>query len=134
MFSSVVDVRVKREAELSTDHHLVFCIMRGLNHSRTRNRFRARKANRIKCELLADQKVRHTFASKVAFLFRELPDYTEDVETKRDLVKLTAITSTAASCGCKRVEGQMGSEKRTALWNQEVKEAIRAKKLHLELC
>ena len=50
-------------------------------------------------ELLADKKVRHTFASKVASLFRELPDYTEEVETKWDLFKSAVITSAAASCG-----------------------------------
>ena len=65
-------------------------------------------------KVISHQKVRHTFSSKVAFLFRELPDYTEDVETECDLFKSAVITSAAASCGCKRVGGQMGSEKRTA--------------------
>ena len=82
LFSSVVDVHVKRGAELSTDHHLVVCILRGLNHSRTRKRFREQRAYRLKWELLADKKVRHTYASKVASLFRKLPDYIEDVETR----------------------------------------------------
>ena len=72
--------------------------------------------------------MKHTFASKVPFLFREFPDYTEDVETEWDLFKSAMITSAAASCGCKRVGGQMCSEKRTAWLNQEVKEAIYAKK------
>ena len=54
--------------------------------------------------------VRHTFASKVAFFFR-------DVETEWDLFKSAIITSAAASYGCKRVGGQTGSEKRTAWWN-----------------
>ena len=39
-----------------------------------------------------DKKVRHTFASKVASLFRELSDFTEDIETKWDLFKSTVIT------------------------------------------
>ena len=67
-----------------------------------------------KWELLADEKVRHTFASKVAFLFRELPEYNKDVETKWDLFKSEVITSAAVSCGCKRVGSPMGNEKRTA--------------------
>ena len=128
MFSSAVEVRVKRRAELSTDNHLLVCILRGLNHPSTKKRFRVRRAYRIKWELLADKKVRHTFASKVASLFRELPDYTEDVETRWDLFKSAVITSAAASCVCKHLGGQMGSEKRTAWWNQEVKEVIREKK------
>ena len=55
--------------------------------------------------LLADKKVRHTFASKVASPFQKLPDFTEDVETEWDLFKLAVIISAAASCGCKRVRG-----------------------------
>ena len=77
--------------------------------------------------------MRHTFASKVASLFRELPDYNEDVETEWVLLKSTVITPAAASCGCKCVEGQMDSEKRTAWWNQEVKEANMLRKLCLQL-
>ena len=77
--------------------------------------------------------MRHTFASKVASLFRELLDYNEDVETEWDLLKSTVITPATASCGCKCVEGQMGSEKKTAWWNQEVKEANMQRKLCLQL-
>ena len=62
----------KKGAKFSTDHHLVVCFLRGLNHLKTRKRLGARRAYRIKWELLADKKVKHTFASKVAFLFREL--------------------------------------------------------------
>ena len=124
----MVDVCVERGAELSTDHHLVVCFLKDLNHPRIRKRFRARRAYRVKWELLNDKKMKHTFASKVASLFRELPDYTEDVETEWNLFNSAVITSAAASCGCKYVGGQTGSEKRTAWWNQEVKEAIRAKK------
>ena len=64
--------------------------------------------------------MRHNFTSRVAFLFRELVDFTKDVETDWDLLKSAAITSAAASCGCKRVGGQTGNEKRTAWWNHEI--------------
>ena len=56
-FSSVVDVCVKRGVELSTDHHLVVCILRDLNHPRTRKRFRARRAYRIKWDTLLQAKL-----------------------------------------------------------------------------
>ena len=58
--------------------------------------------------------MRHSFSSKAAFLFRELLDYTEGVETEWDLFKSAVVTSATASCDCKRVRGQIGSEKRTA--------------------
>ena len=82
LFSSVVDVRVKRGAELSTYHHLVVCILRELNQQRKKKQFRAQRAYRIKWEFLVDKKVRHTFSGKVATLFRELSNYTKDVETE----------------------------------------------------
>ena len=55
-------------------------------------------------------------------------DYTESVQTEWDLFKSAVIISAAASCACKLVGGQMGSDKRTAWWKQQVKEAIRANK------
>ena len=48
LFSSVVDVCVKRGAERSTDHHLIVCIQKDLNHLRTKKQFRTRRAYRIK--------------------------------------------------------------------------------------
>ena len=33
-------------------------------------------------KILAEKKVRHPFASKIANLFKQLPDYTEDIETE----------------------------------------------------
>ena len=82
LFSSVIDFCIKRGAELSTNHHLVFWILRGLNHPKNRKQFRERIAYKVKCQLLENKKVRRTFASKVASLFGELPDYTKDVETE----------------------------------------------------
>ena len=128
LFSSVLDVRVKRGAELSTDHHLVVCTLSRLNPTKARKSFRARKAHRIKWELLADTDVRSVFSDNIASLFRELPDQTEDIETEWNLFRSAVITSAATSCGYKRVRSAKGSEKRTAWWNQEVKEAILAKK------
>ena len=99
----MVDICVKKGAELSTDHYLVVCNLGGLNQPRTRKQFKTRRAYRIKWELLPDKKLRHIFASKVASLFRELPDYTEDVETEWDIFKSAVITRAAASCCWKQV-------------------------------
>ena len=66
-----------------------------------------------------------------ASLFRELSDYTEDVEKKWDLFISAVITPAAASCGCKDVGGQMGSEKRTPWLN--LKKLFCKEKLGLEL-
>ena len=79
------------------------------------------------------QKSKNTFASKVASLFRELPDYTEDVETEWDLFKSAVITSADASCGFKRVGGQMGSEKKLLGGTKKLRKLSVQKKLCLEL-
>ena len=39
LFSTVSDVRVKRGAELSTDHHLVVCTLKVLKHLRKQKTF-----------------------------------------------------------------------------------------------
>ena len=56
LLSSVVEVYAKRENELSTDHHLVVCIVRGLNHLKTRKLFKkARRACGIELEFIFEE-------------------------------------------------------------------------------
>ena len=64
--------------------------------------------------------MRHTFARKVASVFRELSERTEHVETKPGLLKSVIITYIASSCACKYVGDHTGREKRTAWLKQEV--------------
>ena len=129
LFSTVSDVRVKRGAELSTDHHLVVCTLKALKPLKKRKTFRPRETYRIKWESLADKEVRTAFADNIASKFKELPTSTEDIETEWCLFRTAVITSATNCCGRKRVGGTKSSEKRTPWWNQEVKEAIRAKKV-----
>ena len=77
--------------------------------------------------------MRHTFASKVAFLFREVSDLIEDVEAKWDLFKSAVIASAVANCGCKCVGGQTVSQRETAWLNQKINKATVQRKLRLEL-
>ncbi|MCP3656858.1 MAG: endonuclease/exonuclease/phosphatase family protein, partial [Herbaspirillum sp.] len=58
LFDSVLDVRVKRGAELSTDHHLVVCNLRLSTARRTRKTGRSCATYRTKWEALADDGVR----------------------------------------------------------------------------
>ena len=120
---------MKRGAELSTDHHLVVCSLR-LSKPWPNKRFnRSSVTYRIKWEALKDKEVRKRFASSILSKFRQLPDVSEDIEKEWLLFRSTAIISSAAeSCGRKRLRVAGDGEKRTPWWNQEVKEAIRAKK------
>ena len=47
LLSTVSDVRVKKGADLSTDHHLVVCSLKALKSLRKRKTFRLRKTYRI---------------------------------------------------------------------------------------
>ena len=102
-------VCIKRKAKLSTDHQPSYLYSKRPEPSKNKETIQSTKSIQNKVGVTSRQKGRHTFASKVASLFKELPDYT-DVETEWDLFKSAVITSAAVSCGCKSVGGQMSSE------------------------
>ena len=128
LFSDVLDVRVKRGAELSTDHHLVVCSLRLSKPRPNKRSNRSSVIYRIKWEALEDKEVRKQFASSISSKFRQLPDVSEDIEKEWLLFRSAIISSIAKSCGRKRLRVAGNSEKRTPWWNQEVKEAIQTKK------
>ena len=77
---------------------------------------------------MKDKKVRKQFTSSMSSKFRQLPDVSEDIEMEWSLFKSAITASAVESCGRKRLRVAADSEKRTPWWNQDVKEAIRAKK------
>ena len=76
---------------------------------------------------MEDKEVRKQFASSISSKFRQLPLVSEDIDREWLLFRSAIISSAAESCGRKRLRVARDSEKRTPWWNQEVKEAIRAK-------
>ena len=78
---------------------------------------------------LADKEVRTAFADNIASKLKELPISIEDIEIEWRLFRRAVIRSASNCCGRKRVEGTKSIEKITSWWNQQVKEAIRAKKV-----
>ena len=128
LYSDLLDVRVKRGAELSTDHYLVVCFLRISKPWPNRKSNRSSVTHRIKWEALEDKEVRKQFASSISSKFRQLPDVYEDIEMEWLLFRSAIILSAAGSCGRKQLRVAGYSEKRTAWWKQEVKESIRAKK------
>ena len=113
LFSDVLDVRVKRGAELSTDHHLVVCSLRLSKPWPNKRSNRPSVTYWIKWEALEDKEVRKRFASSTSSNFRQLPDVSEDIEKKWLLFKSAIISSAAESCGRKRLRVVGNSEKRT---------------------
>ena len=82
LFCTVSDVRVKRGAELSTDHQLVVCTLKALKPLRKQKTFRPRKTHPLQWKSLAGKEVRTAFADNIASKFKELPASTEDIETE----------------------------------------------------
>ena len=128
LFSDVLGVRVNRGAELSIDHHLVVCSLRLSKPWPNKKSNRLSVTYRIKWEALEDKEIRKQFASSISSKFRQLPKVSENIEREWLLFRSAVISSAAESCGRKRLRVAGDSEKRTPWWNQEMKEAIRAKK------
>ncbi|KAL0271396.1 UNVERIFIED_CONTAM: hypothetical protein PYX00_008497 [Menopon gallinae] len=103
----VCDVRVKRGAELSTDHHLVVC---ELDLEGTGPKPRKRAARTL---------------TRVKERFEQLPPVCTDAEKEWRLFR-TAITDSAEkACGVKRLGVAADDVRRTPWWNVAEKEAFK---------
>ncbi|VDP03503.1 unnamed protein product [Soboliphyme baturini] len=112
---SVMDIRVKRGAELSTDHHLVVGTLRCKKWSTIR-RSGGRSNRRIKWETLSSVDTRAKFAINIARRFEQIPAMTIDVETEWRLFKRGLLQAAAECCGYKRVRLPPGDQKRSSWW------------------
>ena len=70
--------------------------------------------------------MRKPFASSMATKFRQLQEVSENIEMEWSLFRTAMISSAVESCGRKRLRVAQGNE--NTCWNQDIKEAIRAKK------
>ena len=113
LFSDVLDVRVKRGAESSTDYHQVVCSLQFWKLWLSRKSNRLSVAYRIKREALEDREVRKQLASNVSNSFRQLADAFEDIEKEWQLFKSEIISSAAKCCARKRLKVVGDSEKKT---------------------
>lgn len=121
-----MDVRVKRGAELATDHHLVVCTLRlaSLNLAR---KTKLKRMVRIRWEALADEDNRRSFTKKIDEKFSQIPSHEADVESEWLLFRTAIVGAAMESCGVKRV-GPPAGQKRTAWWTDEVRVVINEKK------
>ena len=103
LFSDVLDVRVKRGAELSTDHHLVVCSLRLSKPWPNKRSNWSSVIYLIKWEALEDKQVRKQFVSSISSKFRQLSNVSEGIEKEWLLFRSAIISSAAESCGRKRL-------------------------------
>ncbi len=94
----VLDTRVKRGAELSTDHHLV------VSWSRWRGRKldrlgRPKRTVRVCWERLAESPVREIFNSHLRRSFDRIPREVGDIESEWTMFSASIVDAASRSCG-----------------------------------
>ncbi|CAF3356026.1 unnamed protein product [Rotaria sp. Silwood2] len=124
---AVMDVRVKRGAELSMDHHLVVSILE-LSANDSARRIKPKKTFRIRWEALANEETSQKFASIVDQRYAQLSPTETDIESEWKLFKTALVDAAATTCGMKQVGIQPG-QKKTAWWTEEIRNVIREKKI-----
>jgi len=124
---SVMDVRVKRGAELSTDHYLVICKLRLARWCLPQRKVQRQSATRICWEALAEDETRRKFADDIAARYSQTRPGLGDVEAEWLVFKLAILEAAEKSCGVKRV-GSTSTRPRTAWWTDQVRTAVWEKK------
>uniref|UniRef100_A0A8C2ZPF1 Reverse transcriptase domain-containing protein n=1 Tax=Cyclopterus lumpus TaxID=8103 RepID=A0A8C2ZPF1_CYCLU len=122
----VLDTRVKRGAELSTDHHLVVSWIRWWG-SRLERPGKPKRV-RVNWERLAEDPVREVFNSHLRKNFSQIPREAGDMESEWTLFKASIVDAAARGCGRKVIGACRGGNPRTRWWTPGVREAVKLKK------
>ncbi|KAK3525519.1 hypothetical protein QTP86_033933 [Hemibagrus guttatus] len=123
----VLDTRVNRGAELSTDHHLVVSWI----HLRRRmpDRLgRPKRIVRVCWERLADPSVGGVFNSHLQESFNQIPREVGDIESEWTMFSSSIVDAAIRGCGHKVSGAGRGGNPRTQWWTQEVRDAVKLKK------
>ncbi|KAK3552451.1 hypothetical protein QTP86_011720 [Hemibagrus guttatus] len=96
----VLDTRVKRGAELSTDHHLVVSWIR-LRRRMPDRLGRPKCIVRVCWERLADPSVRGVFNSHLRESFNQIPREVGDIESEWTMFSTSIVDAAIRSCGHK---------------------------------
>ncbi|TWW78139.1 R2 Retrovirus-related Pol polyprotein from type I retrotransposable element [Takifugu flavidus] len=116
----VLDTRVKRGAELSTDHHLV-----GRMPDRPG---RPKRVVRVCWERLAESPVRRSFNSRLRESFDHVPGEAGDIESEWTMFRASIVEAADRCCGFKVVGACRGGNARTHWWTPAVRDAVKLKK------
>ena len=123
----VLDTRVKRGAELSTDHHLVVSWIRWQGRT-ARRPGRPKRVVRVCWERLAEEPVQTIFNSHLQQNFSRVPGVEGDIESEWALFRHAIVEAAAASCGRRVAGASRGGNPRTRWWTPGVRDAVRLKK------
>ncbi|KAK3574271.1 hypothetical protein QTP86_004382 [Hemibagrus guttatus] len=123
----VLDTRVKRGAEMSTDHHLVVSWIR-LRRRMPDRLGRPKHIVRVCWERLADPSVRWVFNSHLRESFNQIPREVGDTESEWTKFSSSIVDAAIRSCGRKVSGAGRGGNPRTQWWTLEVRDAVKLKK------
>ncbi|KAI3377887.1 hypothetical protein L3Q82_008465 [Scortum barcoo] len=119
----VLDTRVKRGAELSTDHHLVVSWIRWQRRKLDRPG-RPKRIVRVCWERLAEPSVREVFNSHLRKSFSQIPREAGDIESEWTMFSASIVDAAVRSCGRKVSGACRGGNPRTRWWTPEVRDII----------
>ena len=123
----VLDTRVKRGAELSTDHHLVVSWICWLGRKLDRHG-RPKHIVRVCWEHLVEPSVREVFNSHLRESFDQIPREAGDIEFEWTMFSASIVDVAVRSCGRKFSGACHGGNPRTWWWTLEVRDAVKMKK------
>ncbi|KAK5915625.1 hypothetical protein CesoFtcFv8_001198 [Champsocephalus esox] len=123
----VLDTRVKKGAELSTDHHLVVSWVewRGKPLDRPGKH---KSVVWVNWERLEEAQVQEAFNSHLRRRFSGIPVEVGDIEPEWSVFKPFIAEAAAGSCGLKVLGASRGGNPRTSWWTPVVREDVRLKK------
>ncbi|KAK3574423.1 hypothetical protein QTP86_006591 [Hemibagrus guttatus] len=127
LWPHVLDTRVKRGAELSTDHHLVVSWIR-LRRRMPDRLGRPKRIVRVCWEHLADPSVRGVFNSHLRKSFNQIPREVGDIESEWTMFSSSIVDAAIRSCGRKVSGAGRGGNPQTQWWTLEVRDAVKLKK------
>ena len=128
----VLDTRVKRGAELSTDHHLVVSWIRWQGRKLDRLG-RPKRTVRVCWERLVEPAVRGAFNCHLRESFDQIPREAGDIESEWTMFSTSIVDAAIRSCGRKVSGACRGGNPRTRWWSPEVRYAVRLKRSLIEL-
>ncbi|XP_056880293.1 uncharacterized protein LOC130520623 [Takifugu flavidus] len=123
----ILDTRVKRGAELLTDHYLVVSLIRW-GGKPPRGTGRPKRLVRVCWERLVEEPVRLVFNSHLRQSFDHAPRAVRDIESEWAMFRSAIVEAAVASCGCKTTGAGRGGNPRTRWWTPEVRGAVKLKK------
>ncbi|KAI3371855.1 hypothetical protein L3Q82_006734 [Scortum barcoo] len=126
----VLDTRVKRGAELSTDHHLVVSWIRWQRRKLDRPG-RPKRIVRVCWERLAEPSVREVFNSHLRKSFSQIPREAGDIESEWTMFSASIVDAAVGRfevVDARSLVPVVAWQPRTRWWTPEVRDAVRLKK------